>query len=196
MIDWPEFFKHFALYSVSVSIAFGYWLYRRTRHTKSAKISYSAVTNKANYYIFGIGITISTALMALSVYGYMLQNTAMPILLFWLFGIAFILLLIVAWVPASKGLLHEIHHWSAWIMSYLLLTLAGLLYVDSYENIIKGGSLVNGWLHAVGLFFVLALAIIGTYANKPNLSEKQSLHSQQLYFFVFQLAILARIYLT
>ncbi|MCA9328830.1 hypothetical protein KC959_03590 [Candidatus Saccharibacteria bacterium] len=194
-MDWTAFFKHFALYSVMTSTAFGYWLYRRTRHTNSKKISYSAVTNKANYYIFGVGITISTAMMALNVYGYMMKATAMPPSLFWIFGIAFVLLLVLGWVPATEGLLHEIHHWSAWIMSYLLLTLVGLLFVDSYETVQKGSSMVNGWLHVVGIFFVLALAIVGTYTNKPGLSKKQSLHSQQLYFFVFQLAILTRIYL-
>lgn len=192
---WQELFKNFALYSVIVSTGFGYWLYIRTKHTNSARISYSAVTNRSNYYIMGAGITISAALLACNVYGYMLQKTAMPTSLYWLFGASFFLIILLAWVPATKGFVHEIHHWSAWIMSYLLLALTGLLYVDSYENFEKGSNMVNGKLHVIGLLFVLALAVVGTYTNKPGISSKKSLHSQQLYFFVFQLAILARIYL-
>jgi hypothetical protein len=194
-MDWPEFFKHFALYSTLSTLFFGILLYSRTKGSDSSRMSYSATTSRANYFILGFGLTISGGLLALNVYGYMLQRTAIPFSFFWLFGAVFLCLFILAWVPASKGYSYVVHYWAAWIKTYLMFAVMALMYVDAYDSWGKSVSMVNEWLHIVGIGFLLVFAIVATYTNQKGLSNKKSLHSQQLLYVIFLLSVLARIYL-
>lgn len=194
-MEWPEFFKHFALYSTLSTLFFVILLYSRTKGSDSSRMSYSATTSRANYYLLGSGLTISGGLLALNIYGYMLQSTSIPTSFYWLFGLVFGCLLVLAWVPATKGMSYKLHYWAAWIKTYLMFAVMALMYVDSYENIGKRDSNVNGSLHAVGIGFLLAFAVVVTYTNQKGLSNKKALHSQQLGYVIFLLSVLARIYL-
>ncbi len=136
-------------------------------------MSYSATTSKSNYLLLASGITISSGLLALCVYGYMLQQTAIPVLFFWLFGVVLLCLIVLAWFPATKGLNYKIHFWSVWIKTYLMFSVVALMYVDAYDSWSKGDSMVNGWMHAVGAAFILALAVTTTFTNQKDLSPKK-----------------------
>lgn len=194
-MEMSDFFKHFALYSALSAVIFGILLYRKTKYTNSSRMSYAATTSRGSYLLLAIGITASSSLLALCVYGYMLQQTAIPTLFFLLFGVMYCALLIIAWFPATKGINYKIHYWAAWIKTYLMFSVVALMYVDAYDGWSKGTSMVNGWMHVVGAGFVLALAITATYTNQKDLSPKKSIHSQQLIYVIFLLSVLARIYL-
>ncbi len=195
-MDWQEFFKHFALYSTISALVFGFILYGRTKNSNLSRMSHSATTSRANYYLLAIGLTISGGLLALNVYGYLLQVTAVPTSFYWLFGLVFGCLFVLAWVPATEGLSYKLHYWAAWVKTYLMFAVMALMYVDSYENYTKGDdTMINGSMHIAGLFFLLAFTLVVTYTNQPKLSNKKSLHSQQLIYAIFLLSVLARIYL-
>lgn len=189
-MDWQEFFRPFAFYGVLVSLAFGVWLSFRTKNVDAKTTSELAVTSKKDYLIFASGISAGGVLLALCTYGYMRHNLSIPELYYYAYGFMLILQIVTAWVPDTKGWKHTVHYFAAWMFSYLMLVLAGLLLVDDYS----AKSEVNGLMLGVGVILILFMTFIGTYAGRPGGTKKQFLRSQQAYIIAFQILLLIRIY--
>ena len=182
-----ETYHHFALYGAIVSWIFGIWLSIRTKNEDKKTTSELATTSKSNYLIFATGLTIAGALLALNAYFYMYRELFLPDVLYPLLSIAIGLQIITAWVPDVKGRKHTVHYFAAWVMSYLLLSVGSLLLVSDTGKISTS-------FQIFGIFILIAMATVGTYAGRPSATNKQFLRSQQLYFFLFQILLLARIY--
>ena len=183
-----ESYKYFALYGALVSWICGAWLTVRTRHENKKTTSELATTGRANYFIFAIGLSASAILLALCAFGYVRHELTLPGVFYKLLSIALMLQFVTAWVPDTNGWRHQVHYFSAWIMSYLLLSLGALLLVeDDFSNV---------FIHfqTFGIGMLVAMATVGTYAGRPGATNKQFLRSQQLYFFLFQILLLVRIH--
>lgn len=187
-MEFNSIYHHFALYGAVISWLFGAWLTIRTKHEDKKTTSELAATNKSNYLIFATGLTIAAILLAICAYGYMRYSLSIPNIFYELLGLALLLQLITAWVPDTRGWKHQLHYFAAWIMSYLLLSLGALLLVDN------GVGEIEQALQIFGAGMLVAMATVGTYAGRPGATNKQFLRSQQLYFFLFQILLLARIY--
>ncbi len=189
-MDWEEFFKPFALYGVIVSLAFGVWLSVRTKHVDAKTTSELAVTSRKDYLIFATGLSLGGLFLALCTYGYMRYNLSIPELYYYIYGFMLVLQIIAAWVPDTKGWKHTVHYFTAWIFSYLILVLAGLLLVDDYS----AKSEVTGLILGLGSILLLFMVFIGTYGGRPGGTKKQFLRSQQAYIIAFQILLLLRVY--
>jgi len=183
-MDGQELFKHFALYGILASWLLGAWLSFRTKNEDKKTTSGLATTNRTNYFIFGLALTVGAVSLALCAFGYLKKYTDLPGIFYNLLVFCLILQLVTAWVSDTKGWKHTVHYFAAWVMSYLLLSLGGILLASTGST----------WLQASGLVLLVAMAFAGTYAGRPGGTNKQFLRSQQLYFVLFQLLLLAWIY--
>lgn len=183
-----ETFKHFALYGVLISWILGLWLSYRTKHVDVKTTSELALTSRSNYFLFAIGVTLPGFFMAICTFGYMRQNLNIHDLYYYLYVLCLTLQLITAWIPDMKGYRHRIHYYAAWIMSHLLFSLGALLLVEVYQ---VGITRIYQYF---GIIVLITMAFIGTYAGRVGVANKHFLRSQQLFFVLFQILLLSRIY--
>lgn len=188
-----EFYRYFIFYSVLVSWISGFLLFRLAGKNHRT-ISKTAASSKKAYLTFGIGATISIAFLTAGIFGYLIDNTTISPLFYMVYSIVALCMLTTAWIPDKGRVRALIHHWSAFTMSYLLLSTLGIIFVDSYEQVTKTTNGVDGNEFLIALSLIVLLSIAGAYSQLPKLSDKKFLNSQLIYYFVFQVALLVRVY--
>ncbi len=191
-MDWSETYKNFALYGFFLTIFFGFILSSRTKHLKASTTSQLAASSKKNYLLLLVGVSSALVLVSFTVYGYLLQETTIPSLFYILYSIAVSSLLLLALFPAVKGWKGTVHFYAAYMMFYLFMVLAGLLYVNSGE----AGLYESSWsMNVLGTLFVVLLAIVFTYFHGRERKPQEKLRAQQTFILLFFIALLSRVYL-
>ncbi|MCA9345988.1 hypothetical protein KC960_00680 [Candidatus Saccharibacteria bacterium] len=191
-MEWQSIFKHFALYGVLISWVFGSWLVWRTRHIDVRTTSELAVTSKKDYFIFATGISLAGIFLALCTYGYMRYNLTVPELYYYLYAFALTMQIITAWVPELPGKKHLIHWYSSWLLAHFMLPLGALLLVEG--NYTDRTAQVSGVFQIFGVAILVIMVITETWGLHGEKSNKQVIRAQQVYAVLFQILILARIY--
>ena len=194
-MDWPSFSQHFAAYALGIGLLAGFLVYRNAKGTGAASMSKSASSSTSNMVFLGVSGLLVTSLVIVYVFGFLYEATAVPQSFFVLFFAALLALAVTLLAPDNKTTAGKTHHWSAHILTFLIMPMTALLYVQSERFPGKGQSYINATEELLGVAFVLILVGIWTYRLQLNIKDKSRFISQQLYFLVFLVALTLRAYL-
>lgn len=180
-----EILEHFLLFGVIISWVTSISLHRSTKGLNARTTSQEAASSSEAQKLFVTGMTAAVLFMTMFVFGWMRDNLAVPDIFYPLYIVFVVMALITVWVP-DRGQGSIPHNYAAFIMPYLLLAMTGLLYVEGFAR--------NNNLQIAGVVFIVLMSIVGAHAQRTDLNNRHFLNTQRLYFLLFQLAFLARVY--